>query len=170
MRPSRIDSTLGLSLALLMATPAPGAHAAADHADLQHLAVQQEGLSAEPVADPGFASTLSLLVPVGFAVATAPIAGPLSVIAAPLGAGAGHFYAGDPLRGTLITLGGLVVPSLGIGLGVGAGSLHASLDPRNASLGSIATLGIVGGLISAIGYTVFAARDAQTTAERRKLP
>lgn len=159
---------LGLSLALFLAIPGPAGAAplAADgRADL--------GLASNPLSndldrralpDPEAAAGLSWMVPLGLAAASFPVGGPVALLVGPMGAGAGHFYAGDPARGTLFTIGGLVVPALGLGLGLGL----ASANPTGQSLGSLAVASLAGGLISAVGYTLFASRDAYDTARRQR--
>lgn len=161
---------IAMAIALTLATPSV-AFADTETAPLRSLALASVQLSASPraVPAPDVAAGLSLWVPLGVTVAILPLAGPLSMFAGGLTAGAGHLYAGDPARGVMVSLGGVVVPALGIGLGVGIGMGLAPSHSSLNSLGFIATAGLVAGLASTIGYLLFASQDARHTAERRQV-
>jgi hypothetical protein len=72
--------------------------------------------------------------------------------------GAGHLYAGDPLRGALVSVGFPLVVTGAMGLG--------QAIPGNVGWGG-ATNTVVGATLAGLAYTVWASHDAYQTAERK---
>lgn len=85
-----------------------------------------------------------------------------------VGFGAGHFYAGDPLRGTLVSLGG---PVAVIGTGFIFQSISQALTPPCTSItcGGMMDVNpfLTGWLLATLGYGAWASWDAYQTAIRR---
>lgn len=89
---------------------------------------------------------------------------PLGTIAAlaPAGFGAGHFYAGDPLRGTWVSLGGPVVT---MGSAMAVQFVYSKLNPCTPGILCSRDPFFFTLLISGIAYGSWASWDAYRTAE-----
>ncbi len=154
------------TLALSLSMPA----LAAEPRNLDALALRSEALAATPTQrtgpDPRLAANLSLLVPLGIGGA-ALAAGPLGLMVGPPLSGIGHFYAGDPWRGTMWTLGGAALPTVGVILGllVGQNFEHAF---NNGPYFTTTIGAYAGGLLTSLAYIWFASRDAYDTAARQQ--
>lgn len=140
---------------------------AAEPGNLDTLALRSEVLAATPTQrsgpDPQLAANLSLWVPlVGL------LTGPGAFVASPALSSAGHFYAGDPWRGTMITLGGFVVPTAGLLAGFFAGDFMDRTTTSHGPYYYATMLGISAGVLSSLGYVLFASKDAYGTAERQQ--
>lgn len=130
-------------------------------------------------ASPGVASALSFYTPLaGVGVSALAITGmPAHFVGLPLmalGTGAGHVYAGDPVRGALVGLGGTAAPAAVFGLTTLLGNLVIPPVTCNASFGEchmappiVPFIGIGLGLATEIWYLTWAAGDAAATAERK---
>jgi hypothetical protein len=82
----------------------------------------------------------------------------------PLGYGAGHIYAGDPLRGLLVGAGGYGAALGGGLLGYGVEKLVAgSGSPLNGTTGMV-----VGAGLALVTYGGWSASDAYHTASRKR--
>jgi len=160
---------INVALALFLAIPAR-AIAAPETSSLEALALQRDSLSIGTSyrlgPEPGTAFMLSAVLPSAVTLVGLPL-GPLGFAAAALTTGAGHFYAGDPGRGVLVSLGGLLASGLGMGLGLGVGLNYAQSNPVGSSIGLVAWSVLIGGAVSTLGYAFFAGADAYHTAERQ---
>jgi hypothetical protein len=104
--------------------------------------------------NPWLASGLALPATMLLWTASVPAFG----VAAPLGVGAGHFYAGDVTRGAWVSLGGV-----GAFLAGGAWGLYgpnSDLYPRRVNNA------VFGALTATAAYSLWASWDAYQTAER----
>lgn len=144
--------------------------------ELERLKLPADTLSATPVllprpprsSVPGESAAVTILAPLG-AIAIGSSFGyvgtAFGALAAPLTMGAGHFHAGDPLRGTLISLGG---PAVMLTSFMGFGLVGEKIeDPSIRHLRGWAT-GLLGSLAVTIGYWLWAANDAAETARRKQ--
>ncbi|MDB5096546.1 MAG: hypothetical protein JWM80_967 [Cyanobacteria bacterium RYN_339] len=150
-----------LALAALLAV-APITMDPSDPGGSPRTAVEdRRGLDSTPLTNPWVAFGLALAPSMAAsALATAnPALSQVATIAIPFGFGLGHFYAGDPLRGLLVTAGGPIATIVGAGLG---GALNFAAPGQ----GSMAWVGM-GGMTAATIYGSWAAFDAYETAERQ---
>ena len=98
-----------------------------------------------------------------------PLYGPTATIAtlSPMGFGTGHFYAGDPLRGALVSVAGLIITS---GLAYSSEAIHRQLYPTHyAGPFGRGTPYLNTWLLTGIAYGAWASWDAYHTAERFNL-
>lgn len=143
---------------------------AAEPSNLDALALRSESLSVTPIQrtgpDPQLAANLSLWFPLGIGGA-ALAAGPLGIVVGPPLSGIGHFYAGDPWRGTMWTLGGAAVPTIGVILGLLVGQ-NFEHNFNNGPYFTTTIGAYAGGILTSLAYIWFASRDAYGTAERQR--
>jgi hypothetical protein len=164
---------LALTLVCTLAGPAVAEPAVPTFDSWQTLQASADGYTwPRPVEkDPALAAGLSAGLPLATLAACSMamynsdtiFAGQVGLLAVPLTYGVGQAYAGDPLRGLLVSLGSLLAIT-GAGLVGGAiADATSTAMPRNyASLGG----GIMGGAIGIIAYAGWAGYDAFRTAER----
>ena len=118
------------------------------------------------VRSPWVAAGLSVVPSVlltGFALSDQAVDSPRTplVLLVPLGFGLGQAYAGDPWRGTLVSLGGMAVEVGSLGL------LGATFGSRGGNGGGGMGAILLLGLAATAGYGAWAAWDAHQVAEQR---
>jgi hypothetical protein len=149
-----------LALAALLAV-APITVDPSDPGGSPRTAVQERrGLDSTPLVNPWVAAGQAIAPSMAAsALATAnPAISQVASNAIPFTFGLGHFYAGDPFRGLLVTAGGPAATVAGMGLG-------AAFNLVAPGTGSTAWLGM-GGTMAATLYASWAATDAFWTAEK----
>lgn len=109
------------------------------------------------VPSPWLAGTLSLGTPLVLGAVSMRAFG----LGAPLGFGAGHWYAGDPVRGALVSLGGFGAAYAGYSWGLSSGG---GRYPGGGSL----TIAVLTAWGVSLAYGLWAGYDAHHTAERLK--
>lgn len=123
---------------------------------------ERRGLDSTPLIAPWLAAGLAIAPSIALttALSAVPAGSPLQDLnwVVPFTFGLGHFYAGDPLRGTLVTLGGPVAMLAGAGLGGALGGLSRT--------GGTPWLGM-GAWTAATAYGGWAAYDAYLTAQHK---
>jgi hypothetical protein len=112
--------------------------------------------------NPYLAWTLSTVLPIGTAYLAAWQKQPnVGLVLSTASLGAGHIYAGDPLRGGLVTLGGGAI------LAGGGILIQQAIDSDRGKFsndGTITTSLLVGGVV--VAYWLWAGHDAFDTAVR----
>jgi hypothetical protein len=132
-------------------------------APLPAMAAQAEPATPDPVVAASLSAGVPALLTLG-AVTITQLPVPIFGFVMPLGYGAGHMYAGDPLRGLLVGAGGYGA-ALGGGLvGFGVEKLVAgSGSPLNGTTGMV-----VGAGLALFAYGGWSASDAYHTAAKQR--
>lgn len=126
----------------------------------------QRDLSSQ--AAPEHSSALTIAAPLSVIALSSTLGYPglaVGAIAAPLTMGAGHFHAGAPVKGTLVSLGG---PAVMVGSFLACYALGEPLvDPNVRYMRGLGP-GLIGSLIVTTGYWIWAAFDAGETARQKQ--
>ncbi|MFN3431825.1 MAG: hypothetical protein ACK46X_17965 [Candidatus Sericytochromatia bacterium] len=153
---SRLSTLLAVGMALALALAAAPAHAEAPPETWGWASGRSPWVAA------GLSVVPSALL-TGFALSEQAVDSPRTplVLLVPLGFGLGQAYAGDPWRGTLVSLGGMAVEVGTLGL------LGAALGSRGGNGGGGTGAILLVGLAATAGYGAWAAWDAHQVAEKR---